>query len=123
MIKESLTKIRNGILDFEDALAERVRALFITEQVETANLVSTAFNGSRDLAVGAVYTGFALVRGFVGGVFSLVRATTVVVIGDYTDSLTSLLVNPADYNAGFDDGRLGMVSDKAVKNKKVTKNK
>ena len=105
----SLRTLRDGVLDFEDALANRVNGLFITGQVMAVSFINTMFNEGRDIVASVAIAGFAVTRNFVSGAFSLVRATTVVVIGNRTDPLDVLLVNEADYNAGFADGRKGMV--------------
>ena len=94
----SLRSLRDGVLDIEQELANRARGLLLVTKFALA--------GSISHAIDAVFTvGIAISD----NVFMLLRQVTVTVLGERTDPLNALLVNKADYDAGFADGRKGMV--------------
>ena len=94
----SLRTLRDGILDIEMELASRSRGLLLAVKFAVAGTIDHAL-------VAAFSVGISLSD----NAFMLLRQVTVTVLGERTDPLNDLLVNAADYDAGFADGRKGMV--------------
>ena len=109
---QALTTLRTVVATVLDEVEDRVHNLVGAARFSAKALVGGALNAITLTFNRGVDAACDFADSVVETAFALVDAVATLVLGEEPNPLEALLVNEADYNAGFADGRVGMVPAK-----------